>query len=1148
MSTFCNQIEEIKALIYQNKSLAYSTFSLLQEQSANDPSLLQTLADNSQNLVSLIISDIAIDDEEVAAQALKCLGFIIYHPSLVSTIPVDDAYLVLEALVKVIMSTKIKSVCNLGVWCISMQQFEASILAGCFNSVLQAVVHALDNPTGSLSTTYEAMQAVMKLAAQLSERMRESSHIWAPPICRRLLSTDKRERDMSERCLLKIRPTIIPPPPSLSKALAEDMKLTLLTVMKDLLNQGLKIQTLQAWGWFIRLQGSHAMKYRHLTNDMLKIPEKTFSDHNPQVQIASLVFHLELVELESDFAVVLLVTFYNVAWEGLVDAFIDPALLTSETNEPFQNGIQQVRTSGGISCQFEASGCSKSIKLIMTPLIGIISSKCDVSVYSSCLNTWCYLLHKLDISINHPSVIKLVLDPIFGAVFQFGPDVKTFWLWNLCLDLLDDFILAKCRNLDHETSNQVSHHSTSSKFSWKQQHIKWLPWTIGQLDFLVKMMDIIISHASIATITPENRSSACNAALRIFRSFLKGVQMDFRSSSTKYNDIMLCLNTLLRFVKKICEDVTSEGGRSSELHHASLQFLEAAAQDLEPSILRSPLYKVSLNLTYIENLQMVDNIKNVKYLGISSVAYMDMVSPSVYLSVLYICVVIPSPPATNGMELLLQGLHRFFKTILLLYDPVENVSVAVDLLYKHMEFRHLDIWTAIAKGLEDFFNGLTVKDHSLLKLDSNRDFPLAVCHLLSYPFVVCSCPRPTQNKDSGSLKESLLSSERKLKLQQVAEVWKSLYVALCASKFNKFSETSSLTEDLCSMLNGCIDQNISMLDHGTEKCFHRDDLGLAYLSGNAVTCVMEQQILTLEASSVGNNVEYARDPKTFSGIKSSLEFSSRFLKLSWSMMDADPSTIHFATSRVFSVLACFVRCLHTKPSILLFIETISCPLLQWLSHREIHEESTNEQLYHLWAEILDCLRRCQPPIVFDSSLLKLQAPLLEKTLDHPKSTISELTVTFWNSTYGKQIKLDYPKSLLDILDKLSRNKRINLRPKSLQFLVKCHPVSEVTARRSRVTATNSRNSKRVELVEDAANRFEPEKRVGSSSKRKSLGLTEHQKEVRRAQQGRGMDCSGHGPGIRTYTSVDFSQGNEDSQESQEIRDPESILEMLRRIA
>lgn len=57
----------------------------------------------------------------------------------------------------------------------------------------------------------------MKLAAQLSEKMRESSHMWAPPIYRRLLSIDKRERDMSERCLLEIRSVIFPPPAALSK-------------------------------------------------------------------------------------------------------------------------------------------------------------------------------------------------------------------------------------------------------------------------------------------------------------------------------------------------------------------------------------------------------------------------------------------------------------------------------------------------------------------------------------------------------------------------------------------------------------------------------------------------------------------------------------------------------------------------------------------------------------------------------------------------------------------------------------------------------------------------------------------------------------------------------------------------------------------
>lgn len=57
----------------------------------------------------------------------------------------------------------------------------------------------------------------MKLASQLSENMRELSHIWVPPICRRLLSSEKKERDMSERCLLNIKSTMIPPTLALSK-------------------------------------------------------------------------------------------------------------------------------------------------------------------------------------------------------------------------------------------------------------------------------------------------------------------------------------------------------------------------------------------------------------------------------------------------------------------------------------------------------------------------------------------------------------------------------------------------------------------------------------------------------------------------------------------------------------------------------------------------------------------------------------------------------------------------------------------------------------------------------------------------------------------------------------------------------------------
>lgn len=67
-----------------------------------------------------------------------------------------------------------QSVCNLGVWCISIQQFNKQILASHFHSLLQAVVHALDNPIGSLSTTFEATQ-VQELAQSFFIL---SQHIW----------------------------------------------------------------------------------------------------------------------------------------------------------------------------------------------------------------------------------------------------------------------------------------------------------------------------------------------------------------------------------------------------------------------------------------------------------------------------------------------------------------------------------------------------------------------------------------------------------------------------------------------------------------------------------------------------------------------------------------------------------------------------------------------------------------------------------------------------------------------------------------------------------------------------------------------------------------------------------------------------------
>lgn len=75
----------------------------------------------------------------------------------------------------------------------------------------------------------------------------------------------------------------------------KDMKESLLIGLDKLLNLGMKVQAIAAWGWFIRILGSHSMRNRNLVNNMLKIPERTFSDHNPQVQIASQVTGLNCI-------------------------------------------------------------------------------------------------------------------------------------------------------------------------------------------------------------------------------------------------------------------------------------------------------------------------------------------------------------------------------------------------------------------------------------------------------------------------------------------------------------------------------------------------------------------------------------------------------------------------------------------------------------------------------------------------------------------------------------------------------------------------------------------------------------------------------------------------------------------------------------
>ncbi|KAG4930128.1 Telomere-associated protein RIF1 [Glycine soja] len=1100
------EIQEIHSLIYSddkfNKSSGYSALFQFQQHSCANPFSLESLAHSSQSIISSIVSDISNDhDEEISTQALKCLGFMLYHPSVVSILR--------------------------GVWCLSVQQLGASFLDTHFPSLLRAIVHALDNPMGSLSTTFEATQAVMKLSGQLSEQMKGSSHIWAPPIYRRLISTDKRGRDASERCLLKIRSTVIPPSLDLSKVIVKDMKIKLLNGMKDLLDNGMKIQAIHAWGWFVRMLGSYASRNRHLVNDMLKIPERTFTDLDPQIQIAT-----------------------QVAWEGLIDALVHcPTFVSEKSKSAEENSLEKQHSLGRKNCDDQANGFLKSIKLIMTPLIGIMSSKCDISVHSSCLNTWCYLLHKLDISINEPSVIKMVLEPILKAIFQNGPNSNSICLWNLGLDLLSDSISQKCMDVFYQSTGPVSHKisengpSLSGKCSWKQHLIRWMPWNINQLDFYLNMIFHLIHQASRPTVTCDHRSHVYNTTLKLFIYILKGVKLDVESPSTDYDGIMQCLNSLLKFIKKVCEDLCSDVDENYDVYCTSIQFIDATTKELGPSILGSPLYKFSLDLKYIEDMQSVDHKKHLKFLGVGCISYMDKVSPLIYLIALYFHMMVQLTKKSHQSDHISQGMCEYFKFIFCSSDLLENLLTSIDLLYRHVRPIYLSIWISLAQSLNYCVSDANCK--SLQEALSDSTVYSSICHLLIYPIVAHSeVPRMTLSNNSASLDKYPVSQERKRGFELVIQTWKSLYGSLSALGFGCSSATN-FSGDLCMLLSNCLDENGGMVESGTdlESACKDVDHGILHLSGNFLICILEQ-IQTLELVSELDRSKFDCDSKILCCIKNCLKFVAKYMNLLRIKMVRDPLPGFVGTSRLYSALACFISCLHWKQDILHFLENVSCPLLQWLSNMGMQDERTNDQLQLLWTEILSCLRRSKPPVNFGSALLKLHEPLFEKTLDHPYPSISEPTINFWNSTFGQQIILDFPSSLLCVLDKLSRNGRLKLQKRSLPCLQKCYSHDEANDALEgyRVSAKHNRSSKRVELVLDTLKESPP-----LSFKKRRLELTEHQKEVRRAQQGRERDTGGHGPGIRTYTTADFTQGNDESQESQEeIRDPEAILQMLRK--
>nr|CAD1827761.1 unnamed protein product [Ananas comosus var. bracteatus] len=961
--------------------------------------LTVALAVSSPPLLPLLLADVHRPDEETSAQALKCFGFMLYHPALVATISEEMARSVLDSLVKLITTTLMKAVCNLAVWCVSIQQLQASVIELEAHSLIRAIVHALDNPFGSLSTTFEATQAlnsvmcsliknsltiiadsktplkaVMKLASQIPEKMRDLLSVWLPPIYRRLLSANNTERSTTERCLLKMSSIILPPPPLLSEVVTSNLKKELLLRMTDMLHDNLQnVQVIKAWGWYVSLLGSTGLSDRHLLNKLLKIPEKTFTHADAQVQVASLT----------------------------------------------------------------------------------------------------------------------IFGPMLEVTFSSVLDNQNMCVWNSCINLLHEFVMSKDKEIAFGEEQ-----SCYDKSSWKDHPIKWLPWDINYLDFLLKMIGIIVGPEEMKCVNFETRVVAMNAALKIFKSVLKGVKIEF----SYYR-----------------------GDR--------------------PFNTKFPTLWANLDIKYISDLKCPENISHsrISTPPVKALGYMDMVSPMVYTTILSLSLV-----AQSILKLLPEDAMLYAKQQMnvpfFLVNTLDNLHTVVTFMYMHIKkpidcrLSILMMWSIIGQGLKEQIGRVSA-------LDSPTVDYSAVHQFLCFPLLLfLSLEKKPATLRSGNCSEfCVFSSQQEVEMELVIEVYKSLHDYSIRGTETVTSSTNDFTEGLCELFVSVLNKNVILFVHNIECCLQKKYQKIAILS-----VIGEAAIQMITNTKVfGSAPQQSKEPDKYcprcSPIKYSLGLVSRFLELSLVAFQARPQDEHHVTIRVFEALDNFSRLLFLKQDILLLLELISDPLCQWLSscakiYCEIQRGGLINQLLNIWSRILDCLKRSQPPILFNSSFLETQASLLQTTLGHPHPPISDVTIEFWRTTYNRKVSLRYPSCLLPTLEKLSRSGRIILQKDSA-----ANDAFSCKERRgsSRTPAVSNAQKRPLSVI---ASEFENDHglvNLYKGFKRKRFksenGPIKGMKHVERFEDVSGSDCR-----------MDTMSASNNLSERKEPRKPEYIMEMLRR--
>ncbi|MCO5560158.1 hypothetical protein L7F22_013765 [Adiantum nelumboides] len=1007
-----------------------------------------------------------------ATLALRSLAYFLHNEKFIAEISDEKASAILSSICQLIMSADKTVLGSLALWCLGVQELRQKVVEAHLDLILQALLFVTDSSTyvSSKALIQQAFQVFVKLA-QRYPCVRVKSSQWVPAIYRRLLSTDKGEREGADQCLKDLEFMLqLPSQGSLSEVVAVDISETFLPKMEKMIKSKASVlPAVRAWGWFVRLLGSLAGEKRTLVNQMLKIVEVTFTSQDASIRTASLV-----------------------VWEVLIDA------LLQLPNASLQ---QNTKIIAGVSLSLDELEKPllvpplKRLKLLMVPLISIVSADKDQVVRLACWRTWHYLAHKLGTAINQPSVADVIVIPIFEAMFRFGPDKKYSSAWDLCLKALEDWICCKFKHkIDSCLSISIPGKPPSPQTPPSNGVenvveisciIMWTAWSLETLDVFLRLLKILWNFGMECFKTSSTRNLSLSAASRIFLLLVKGVECDGKCAVKPSKQHIKAVHSLLMFVDDVLYQHVETAIIGAVL--VAVDTLIESLLDLQSLVLSSSFYKLSLAPTNSQRKfgeqysTFLESDICDKQQEVIEVRSGDLVTPIVYLIHSWVSIASKADLSGPERETFKKRLESLVANAIRGFNVIGNLSGLASVLdFCLLEFgsknkvdevdrtlltNNVDLAFCMSSRscLQLLMPWRIIAEHTAKYLEGSNDMFAVegvagdsgyqvIFRILLFPFQVygqlSSVTSAAINKTYFKENPNGFTSDiGYADLQVVLIAWLKLFD--CTLSFS-----SRMTLQANFFASGLSQQILKLLEKDRQQQDIKEAGNGSSLFAEIAAFVTINVLKRTEPSNfamlainrkrrygsyismscTANGVRGSEREVT-SNVRSILALASRVLDFSCDKCTAGESHWLDPTARVLDELASFAARLNSQQDVLLFTQEFSKPYAKWLkfseSFRDDQDKYRSTTLTHSlqksWQEHLHNLRKCYPPLSFDSDLLSLQALALAAAFQHSATSISNCTTAFWEASYGsKATSLKYPPCLVPVLEKLKSKSDISL--------------------------------------------------------------------------------------------------------------------------